>query len=78
MRNKFHVGAVGKRVTIENISREPELTPSEALELAAWLVATAVPLQPGDVGENLRAFLRIVADVSERELGQAVQAELEE
>jgi hypothetical protein len=77
MNNKFHVGAVGKRVAIQNLAREPELTPQEALELAAWLVATAVPLRPGDVGEELKRFLNLVADANDG-LAEVVRAELEE
>ena len=72
MRNKFHVGAVGRRVEIKNLGREPELTPTEALELAAWLVATAVPLRPGDSAAELAAFLKMVGDVGSAELGEAV------
>jgi hypothetical protein len=77
MRNKFHVGATGKRVAISNLAKEPELTPDEALELAAWLVAAAVPLLPGDVGEELKRFLNLVADANEG-LADAVRAELAE
>lgn len=77
MRNRFHVGATGKRVAIANLAKEPELTPDEALELAAWLVATAVPLRPGDVGEELKRFLGMVADANDG-LADAVRAELAE
>lgn len=78
MRNKYHVGAVGKRVAIQNISREPELTPAEALELAAWLAATAIPLRAGDVQAELGAFLRMLGDAGSAELAAAVEAELED
>lgn len=78
MRNTFHVGATGKKVAIRNISREPELTPAEALELGAWLVATAIPLQAGDAATNLQKFLQKLEDVAgDGDLGEAVRAELE-
>lgn len=65
MRNKFHVGAVGKRIAIANIPRDPELSPTEALELAAYLVATAIPLQPGDAADALQRFHGMLADAAE-------------
>lgn len=65
MRNKFHVGALGKRVQIQNISSEPELTPSEALELAAYLVATAIPLSPGEADTVLDTFIKMIGDAAE-------------
>lgn len=77
MRNKFHVGAVGQRVAVQNISKEPELSPTDALELAAWLVATAIPLRAGDAADELGKFLKMVGDVAaDPELSGAVEAEL--
>jgi hypothetical protein len=79
MRNKFHVGAVGKRVQIQNIGREPELTAAEALELGAYLVATAIPLRGGDAVAELGGFLRLLeAAAEDSPLAEAVRAELEE
>jgi len=75
MKNRFHVGAVGRRVSISNISSNPHMTPAEALELAAWLVATACPLAPGGVAQAFGAFHKMVADASEGELeGLALEA----
>jgi hypothetical protein len=76
--NQFGVGAVGKRIQISNMAPQPTLTPREALELAAHLVATALPLQPGDDTENLGRFLKQVAHVSGEELAAAIEKELEE
>ncbi len=65
MINRYQVGAVGKRITIGNIAREPELTPREALELAAWLVATAAPLMHGEPSAVLGQFHKMVGDAGE-------------
>jgi len=43
--NQFGVGASGKVVQISNIAPQPRLAPREALNLAAWLAATALPLK---------------------------------
>jgi hypothetical protein len=77
MRNKFQVGAVGRRVTIGNLAREPELSSEEAIELAAWLVATAVPLRKGAVGEELQHFVKLLGDAGDESFQSAVR-ELEE
>ena len=75
MRNKFHVGAVGKRVQIANLPREPELPPRDALELAAWLVATAIPLGDDDAGDALDSFIGLVAEAAEdTDLSAAAEA----
>jgi hypothetical protein len=68
MLNRYDVGAVGKRIAINNLAPRPEFTPREALELAAWLVATAVPLMPG-VADGLEVFHKFLADASEGALG---------
>jgi hypothetical protein len=74
MRNKYQVGAVGKRVEIGNISSRPELTPNEALELAAYLVAVALPMMSGETDELLHQFMGKVADASDDpEVSKAVQ-----
>jgi len=77
--NQFGVGATGKKVQISNIAPRPTMTPKEALELAAWLVATAVPLRPGEAEAELGAFLRMVEAASDddSDLAAAVRAELE-
>ena len=78
MRNQFHVGSTGKRISVLNLPREPELTPDQALELAAWLVATAVPLRSGAAGDELNRFLKLLIETSgETELSAAVEKELE-
>jgi hypothetical protein len=63
--NQFGVGAVGKKIGISNMAPRPSLTPREALELAAWLVATALPLMPGTVGAELVRWHRMLADAGE-------------
>lgn len=77
MRNRFEVGAVGKRVSIGNLPPRPELTPREALELAAWLVAAAAPLVPGEPPQVLNQFLGMVGDAGDEQLSAAA-AELQE
>jgi hypothetical protein len=77
MRNRFQVGAVGRAVQIGNLPRDPELTPSEALELAAFLVASAAPLHKEDAGAVLGKFLKMLGDVGSEELAAAAAAELE-
>jgi len=77
MLNRFDVGAVGKKITIANLAPRPTLTPKEALELGAWLVATALPLQPGDAGAELGNFLKLVGDAAgEGEVADAIESEL--
>lgn len=63
--NPFSVGAVGKKVHINNLAQRPSLTPKEALTLAAWLVATAAPLMPGTATEVLTQFHKLLGDASE-------------
>lgn len=63
--NQFGVGAVGKKVHINNLQAQPRLAPKDALELAAWLVASAAPLMPGDAGDVLTSFHKLVADAAE-------------
>lgn len=63
--NQFAVGAVGKKIQINNLAPRPMLTPKEALELAAWLVATAVPLMPGSAGSELAMWHKLLADAGE-------------
>ncbi len=77
--NQFNVGAVGKKIQIHNIAQRPTLTPKEALELAAWLVATAAPLLAGDAGEVLKKFHKMVGDAAEgTDLEVAAQRVVEE
>lgn len=77
--NQFAVGAVGKKIRINNLAPQPTLTPKEALELGAYLAATALSLQPGDPGENLGRFLKQIADAAgEGDVSDAVARELEE
>jgi hypothetical protein len=73
MINRYDVGAVGKRVAIANLPRRPELTPKEALELAAWLVATAAPLMQGEPSDVLGQFHKMIAAAGDGE-GIAVAA----
>lgn len=76
--NQFGVGAVGKKVHISNLAERPRLTPKEALELAAWLVATAAPLMPGDAATVLGQFHKLVGDAAEgTDLEEAARAALE-
>lgn len=76
MRNEFHVGAVGKKVRIANMAPDPKLSPQEALELAAYLVATAIPLLPGDADTELQGFFGMLGDASESDdLSKAIRAE---
>jgi hypothetical protein len=63
--NQFGVGAVGKKVHISNLAHRPTLTAREALELGAWLVATAAPLMPGNASAVLGQFHKMVADAGE-------------
>ncbi len=80
--NQFAVGANGKKISINNLAPQPRLTPKEALELSAWLAATALPLMPGDAGAELGKFVKRVGEIAgesgEDELSAAVDAELEE
>ena len=63
--NRFAVGAVGKKVEINNLPARPRLTSKEAIELSAWLLATAAPLEPGTANEVLGKFHKLVAEVGE-------------
>lgn len=63
--NQFGVGAVGKKIQITNLAPRPTLTAREALELAAWLVATAAPLAPGNAAEVLARWHRQLAEIGE-------------
>jgi hypothetical protein len=81
--NQYAVGAVGKKIEINNLANRPRLTPKEAIELAAWLAAaTALPLQPGDALAELGKFVkrrgRNRRESGEDALAEAVRAELEE
>jgi hypothetical protein len=77
--NQFAVGAVGKKITINNLAPRPSLSAREALELAAWLVAPAIPVAGGDASTELGKFLRLVVDAAgDGELSEAVERELEE
>lgn len=80
--NQFGVGAVGKKVQISNLAPSPSLTPKEALNLAAWLVAAAAPLMPGESGAVLAAFHKTIAEASEGSdlevAARAAAAELDE
>lgn len=77
--NQFGVGAVGKKVHINNLAPSPRLTPKEALELAAWLVAAAAPLMPGSAKGALDQFHKLVGDAAEgTDLEEAAHAALEE
>ena len=77
--NQFGVGAVGRKVHINNLAPSPRLAPKDALELAAWLVATAAPLMPGDASTVLGQFHKLVGDAAEgTELETAARAALEE
>jgi hypothetical protein len=77
--NQFGVGAVGKKVHIANIAQSPRLDAKSALELAAWLVATAAPLMPGDATTVLNQFHRLVGDAAEgTDLEAAAQKAIEE
>jgi hypothetical protein len=63
--NQFSVGAVGKKIQILNLAQRPSLTPKEALNLAAWLVATAAPLVPGSATNVLTQFHKLLGDAAE-------------
>ena len=77
--NQFAVGAVGKKVSINNLAPQPRLTPKEACELAAWLLATAAPLMPGSASSVLEHFHKLVGDAAEgTDLEEAARAALEE
>ena len=77
MANKFGVGATGSKIAI--VHEVPErLSTADALNLAANLVAVALTVKgAGDAEHALKAFLELVADVSEDAAVQAaVKAEL--
>jgi len=79
--NQFGVGASGKKVYINNLSPQPRLSAREALNLAAWLAATALPLMPGDAAAELGKFVKLLGDTAREndseDLAEAVDAELE-
>jgi hypothetical protein len=78
MQNRFSVGAVGKTIEIANLAPRPQLRPREALELAAWLVATAAPLLPGSAAAVLGEFHKMIGDAAEgTELEAAANEALE-
>jgi len=80
--NQFGVGATGKKVQITNLQPQPRLEPRQALNLAAWLAATALPLMPGEPVAELGNFIKLLGDVAREndsdDLADAVKAELEE
>ncbi len=77
MGNKFSVGAVGKKIEINNIAPRPSLTPREAIELAAWLLSAAAPLMPGTANAVLEQFHKLVGDASEgTDMEEAARAAL--
>lgn len=79
MQNRFNVGAVGRKVEINNLAPRPSLTPREALELAAWLVASASPLLPGDAAATLGQFHKLLGDAAEgTDLEEAARGALED
>lgn len=80
MRNQFAVGAVGRKIAINNIAPRPELTAEQALELSAWLAASAMALRPTmGATAQLTSFLKMIVDASDdAELSDAVDRELEE
>ncbi len=72
MRNRYGVGAVGRKIHISDLNLE--CSPEEALELAAWIVASAAPLTK----EGLERFLKLVGDAAEgTDLGKAALAALD-
>lgn len=79
--NSFGVGAVGKKIHISNIAPQPSLRPAEALNLAAWLAAAALPLMPREAAVELGNFVKMLGDAAregdETDLADAVDAELE-
>jgi hypothetical protein len=55
------------------------LTGREALELAAWLVASAGPVMPGDASATLQLFHRLLVDAAEgSDMEDAVAAAIED
>lgn len=69
---------MGKKIEINNLAPRPQLTPREALELAAWLVTAAAPLFPGDAAAVLGQFHKLVGDAAEgTELEHAALAAIE-
>ena len=76
MRNRFAVGQVGKKIEINNLAPRPELAPDEALELAAYLVAVAVPMQGGDAGVAFDRFLHdVISCLPDSELAAAIRTD---
>lgn len=68
LRNDFGVAPRGRRVqvaaaTVEGVPMD--MTPHEALELAAWLVAIAAPMHQGTVTDALNAFHSALAEAAE-------------
>lgn len=82
MTNQFAVGAVGKKIRISNLAPQPSLTPREALELAAWLVAAAAPLERGSAGQVLDKLHQLIGDAASEtdngELEEAAKEQIEE
>jgi hypothetical protein len=79
MQNRFSVGAVGRKIEINNLAPRPSLSAREALELAAWLVACASPLLPGDAAATLGQFHKLLGDAAEgTDLEEAARGALEE
>ncbi len=82
MTNEFQVGAVGKKIRIGNLAPQPSLTSRQALELAAWLVAAAAPLEKGSAGEVLDKLHGLIGDAASEgdngELEEAAKAQIEE
>ena len=85
LRNDYGVSPKGRSVQISGLSMHapdvaaPVMTPQEAIELAAWLVATAVPMHRKDTAGALDEFHAALAEVAEgTELGTAAVAALED
>lgn len=78
MINRFDVGAVGKKITIANLAPRPELTPREALELAAWLVAAAAPLMHGEPSAVLGEFHKMIAAAGDDDTAAAALKAIED
>lgn len=73
MRNRYGVGAVGRNIHVSQL--ELKMSPDEALELGAWLVAAAAPMTRA----GLDGFLKLLAEAGEgTELGKAALAALED
>lgn len=76
MRNKFGVGQVGKRIAIVN-DMPSQISPDDALNLAAHLVTCALTAKGGDPQSHLEQFLSDVAEAAEgSEIADKIRAEL--